>query len=92
MIVRILTEGQFELPGANVDDLNKIDNQIVNAVENANLAKFTNLLENLLDVVRENGTPVPLDEFVESDLVLPNPDITLGEASKIFTGEGLLPG
>ena len=91
MIVRILTEGQFEFPGAGVDDLNKIDNQLVEVVENEDRAEFERLLKKMLDLVRENGTPVPIDEIVESDLVLPEPDITLEEAGELFTGEGLVP-
>ena len=92
MIVRILTEGQFNLPGAFIDELNKIDNQLVEVVEKNNETTFTSLLKQMLDLVRENATTVPLDELVESDLVLPNPDISLKEAAEIFTGEGLLPG
>ena len=92
MIVRILTEGQFNLPGAHVDELNEIDNQIVEVVENEDRDGFERLLKRMLDLVREKGAPVPVDELVESDLVLPDPDITLEEAEKTFTGEGLLPG
>ena len=33
-----------------------------------------------------------MDELVESDLVLPEPDITLEEAEDLFVGEGLVPG
>ncbi len=92
MIVRILTEGQFNLPGAHVDELNEIDNRLVEVVEQQDRAKFEVLLKEMLDLVREKGTPVPLDELVESDLVLPEPDITLEEAEELFTGEGVLPG
>ena len=91
MIVRILTEGQFNLPGAYVDELNEIDNNLVEVVENDDAEQFPIVLKSMLDLVRENGTPVPLDELVESDLVLPEPDITLREAEEIFTGEGLIP-
>ena len=91
MIVRILTEGQFNLPGAYVDELNEIDNKLVEVVGNDAAEQFPKVLKSMLDLVRENGTPVPLDELVESDLVLPEPDITLREAEEIFTGEGLLP-
>ena len=31
-----------------------------------------------------------MDELVESDLVLPEPDITLKEAEELFVGEGVL--
>jgi hypothetical protein len=92
MIVRILTEGQYDLPGQYIDELNDIDNQLVEVVEQESRDDFERLLKKMLDMVRENGTPVPLDELVESDLVLPEPDITLEEAEELFTGEGLLPG
>ena len=91
MIVRILTEGQFNLPGAYVDELNEIDNRLVEVVENDDDEQFPVVLKSMLDLVRQNGAPVPVDELVESDLVLPEPDITLQEAEEIFTGEGLLP-
>ncbi len=92
MIVRILTEGQFNLPGAHVDELNEIDNRLVEVVEQDDRPRFEALLKEMLDLVREKGTPVPVDELVESDLVLPEPDITLEEAEELFTGEGMLPG
>lgn len=92
MIVRILTEGQYNLPGAYIDDLNRIDNELVEVVAAENKAEFDLVLKRMLDLVREKGSPVPLDEIVESDLVLPEPDITLTEAEEMFVGEGLLPG
>ena len=91
MIVRILTEGQYSLPGAHVDRLDELDNRLVEVVEAEDEEAFDGLLKELLDVVRENGSPVPLDEIVESDIVLPEPDITLVEAERLFTGEGIIP-
>lgn len=92
MIVRILTEGQYELSGAYLDQLNEIDNKLVEVVEQENESEFGRLLKSMLDLVRENGKEVPVDELVESDIVLPEPDITLVEAEELFTGEGLVPG
>ena len=91
MIVRILTEGQYNLPGVYIDDLNAIDNELVEVVESGDRGTFDRTLRQMLDLVRENGTPVPVDELVESDLVLPEPDITLEEAGELFVGEGLVP-
>ena len=91
MIVRILTEGQYNLPGAYIDDLNAIDNELVEVVESGDRDAFDRTLKRMLDLVRENGAPVPIDELVESDLVLPEPDITLEEAGELFVGEGLVP-
>lgn len=92
MIVRILGEGQFNLPGVVIDELNDIDNQMVVAVEAEDEANFTRLLQEMLALVREKGVPVPVDELVESDLILPESDLTLDEAEHIFIGDGLLPG
>ena len=92
MIVRILTEGQYNLPGAYIDDLNAIDNELVDVVADENEEAFAAVLKKMLDLVREKGEPVPIDELVESDLVLPEPDITLLEAEEMFVGEGLMPG
>lgn len=92
MIIRIATEGQYNLPGSFVDQLNEIDNQLVEAVEAADRSAFDSLLKQMLDLVREHGSPLPVDELVESDLILPTPDTTLEEAQILFVGEGLLPG
>ena len=92
MIVRILTEGQYNLPGAFIDDLNATDNELVEVVESGDRETFDRTLKRMLDLVRENGTPLAVDELVESDLVLPEPDITLEEAGELFVGEGLVPG
>ena len=92
MIVRISSEGQYDLPGSYVDRLNDIDNDLVEAVEADDLHQYESLLKQMLELVRDHGTPVPLDELVESDLILPEPDLTLQEAKELFVGEGLLPG
>ena len=92
MIVRILGEGQFNLPGAAIDELNDIDNRMVEAVEAEDRDALHSLLLEMESLVREKGEPLPLDELVESDLILPETDLTLEEAESIFVGEGLLPG
>ena len=55
MIVRILTEGQYDLPGEYVDALNKIDNDLVEVVEKEDENEFRKLLGNMLGLVREKG-------------------------------------
>ena len=91
MIVRILTEGQYNLPSEYLDELNTIDNQIVDLVAKNSRSEFGSMIASVLNLVREKGTPVPIDEMVESDIVLPEPDITLDEAAELFTGEGIVP-
>ena len=92
MIIRITSEGQFNLPGSFVDQLNEIDNELVEAVEAADRSSYDTLLKKMLDLVRTEGSPLPVDQIVESDLILPEPDLTLEEAQVLFVGEGLIPG
>ena len=65
MIVRISSEGQYNLPGSYIDQLNEIDNELVEAVEAENLAAYETLLKRMLDLVRDHGQPVPVDELGE---------------------------
>ncbi len=92
MIIRITSEGQFNLPGSFVDQLNEIDNELVEAVEAADRSSYDTLLKKMLDLVRTEASPLPVDQIVESDLILPESDLTLEEAQVLFVGEGLLPG
>ena len=92
MIVRILGEGQFNLPGSVIDDLNDIDNRMVEAVAGEDGAEFQSLLDEMFRLVRDRGESLPIVELVESDLILPETDLTLDEAKHIFIGDGLLPG
>jgi hypothetical protein len=91
MIVRILHEGQFELHGAEIDQLNTVDNRIVEAVSNNDEKAFQVGLKELLDFVRKNGRPLAMDDFRESDIILPASDLTLEDAGNMFSGEGLVP-
>jgi hypothetical protein len=92
MIVRILHEGQFQVKGSDLDQMNEIDNQLVNFAAEGNEEQFCARLEQLLEIVREHGQPVPLDQFVESDVILPPSGSTMEEVQHLFSGEGAIPG
>ena len=91
MIIRIRTEGQYNLSGQYLDDLNDLDNKLVDIIAQEDREGFDVALKEMLDRVRNNGEAVPIDELVESDVVLPEPDLTLEEAEELFIGEGLVP-
>jgi hypothetical protein len=92
VIIRISTEGQYDVPDADVDTLNQLDNEAVAACTEDDEQKFEDAFGRLLEFVRENGRPVS-DEVLEgSDVILPPPDTSLEEAKAEFTGEGLIPG
>ncbi len=92
MIIRIATEGQYQLPDGDLQALNKLDNEAVAACEDDDEERFHGAFTRLLEFVRTNGTPVEADHLGGSDLILPPPDVSLEEAREEFTGEGLIPG
>jgi hypothetical protein len=91
VIVRIAGEGQFTLPDGDAARLNELDNEAVAAVEAGDESRFTELWQQMIDLVQRDGSPVPDDELVESDVILPPRDISFDEAAAEFSGEGLIP-
>ena len=91
MIVRISTEGQYEVSDDVYEELNRLDNDTVAAVESGDESRFQQSYGKLLELVRAKGTPLDGDDLHESALILPPPDLSLDEAQHEFTGEGLLP-
>jgi hypothetical protein len=92
VIVRIATEGQYELTESDSEVLNQLDNQAVTACESADEEQFHDTFKRLIEFVRENGQPVPEDRLEPSDVILPPPDVSFEEAMAEFSGEGLIPG
>jgi hypothetical protein len=91
VIVRIATEGQYRLPEEGGERLNDLDNEAVAAVDAGDEDRFHEVFEQMLDLVRREGSPLGEDELEESDVILPPPDISFVEARAEFTGEGLIP-
>ncbi|HTA09026.1 MAG TPA: hypothetical protein VK836_10970 [Streptosporangiaceae bacterium] len=92
MIVRILGEGQFEVPEAAVAELNELDGVLEAAVERNDDAAFRPALDALLARLRAVGSPTEADDLRPSELIIPQPDATMAEVRKLLTDEGLIPG
>jgi hypothetical protein len=88
-------EGQYEIDKKHLDAVNKIDNNIVKIVKSKDekvvATAFKTEYKKLIDYVRKNGKKIPNEIIKPSDLIIPPADLTLEEARKIFTGEGLIP-
>ncbi len=92
MIVRIATEGQYELSDDDVAAVNELDNQAVAACNTEDEQHFRTAYARLLELIRSKGQLIGDDELLPSDLILPPPDVSLAEAKAEFSGEGLIPG
>ena len=91
MIVRVAGEGQYEVPDDLVDRLNALDNEAVAAVEAGDEAKFHELFDQMQALVKQDCSPVPDDELVVSEVIIPPADLSFAEAKAEFTGDGLIP-
>ena len=92
MIVRLMSEGQFRVEGGDLDKLNEVDNQIVEAIGDGDEVRFAALMQQMHDFIHKHGKRVPVDELIESDIILPAPDSTIDEVRELFAGEGMIPG
>ena len=94
MILRILGEGQFEVPEGALEELNRLDDEVQKAVEAGDGEAFGRALTALVTGVRTAGSELPADHLGPSDLVIPGPDSSLEEVRELLAGseEGLIPG
>ena len=94
MIVRILGEGQWEVPDSAMADLNALDDQVEQAVAQQDQASLAQALGELLSEVRTIGTAIPDDQLRDSDLILPDSDSSLSDVEALLaeSAEGLIPG
>jgi hypothetical protein len=92
VIIRILSEGQFDVPDAEVDGLNELDEKLEAAVDGGDGDAMTTALTALLERVRTVGSEVAVDSLVPSDLVLPHASASLAEVRDLLSGDGLIPG
>jgi len=91
MIVRLMGEGQYELDKKHIDEVNRIDNNIVKIVNKGDEKVFRSEFKKLSDYVRKNGKKIADEVIQPSEIIIPPSDLTLDEAKKIFAGDGVFP-
>ncbi|WP_371496668.1 hypothetical protein OG871_11815 [Kitasatospora sp. NBC_00374] len=94
MIMRVMGEGQFQVGDSHLNRLNRLDDELLTALESGDEAGFRSALARLLDAVKEFGIPVPDDSLEPSDLILPDAEATIEEVRAMLRdeGDGLIPG
>jgi hypothetical protein len=92
VIVRILSEGQYDVSDDAISALNDLDAKVESAIETGDETSFREALAALLDGVRSVGVPHDTDSLEPSDLILPMADATLAEVKDMLSGDGLIPG
>ena len=92
-IVRIMGHGQFRVNNKILKQLNEIDNSIVQLVSNdrSDDIEFRKRLTEFTAIVETNGERLDPTEIVQSDIILPSPDLSIEEAKRLFKGDGVVP-
>ena len=86
-------QGQFTVDNSTLKRLNEIDDSIVQLVskERSDDVEFKKQLMELTDIVEAKGKPLDPKEIIQSDIILPSPDLSVDEAKRLFRGEGVIP-
>lgn len=92
MIVRVLGEGQYRLDDEAFAAVHDLDDRVQAAADAGDEEAFATALTELVDAIVSRGEPLPADELVTSDAIVPGHGTTLAEARELLSSEGLIPG
>ncbi|HEY5023727.1 MAG TPA: hypothetical protein VII76_02010 [Acidimicrobiales bacterium] len=87
MIVRILGEGRFEVPDADIPAIEQLDQQLADAMERSDEVEFRSTLSDLIGQVRHTGTLVAPDDLRTSTLAVPHEGSSLAEVQSLLNEE-----
>jgi hypothetical protein len=88
VIVRILGEGQFDVPDPDEVRLGELETELNAAVDGDDETAFDSALAAVIAEVRAVGTLLAPDSFTSSDLVVPFADATLAETKSLLDEPG----
>jgi hypothetical protein len=91
VIVRLLTEGQYEVSEDIQSRLNELDDRAMEALDRDDEGDLDARLEEMWRLVRSEGEPLPDEDLRPSDVVIPPADLTLAETRVLFSEDGLIP-
>lgn len=84
-VVRILGDGLFEVPEADLPAIEQLDAVLVDAMEHGDEATFSSALADLVGEVRHSGKRLPDEDVAVSALVVPHPGSSLAEVKELLT-------
>jgi PspA-Associated protein len=91
VIVRLLTEGQYEVSDELRERLNELDDSAIEALDRDDEAELDARLDQMWKLVQAEGQRLADEDLRPSDVVIPPADLTLDETRQLFSGDGLIP-
>ena len=90
MIVRVMSEGQYEVGDEILGRLNELDRQAMEALDREDEAELDEYLREMGEIIRLEGRKLADDDLRPSDIIVPSADFTLEETRKLVTEEGFI--
>jgi hypothetical protein len=87
-------QGQFKINEDIVKRINEIDDTIVQILQNESKSDDQNYrtkITEIVETITSKGRKLEDKELVESDIIVPDTDISIDEAKKVFQGQGVIP-
>ena len=87
-------QGQFKINEDIVKRINEIDDTIVQILQNESKSddqKYRAKITEIVETITSEGQKLEDKELVESDIIVPDTDISIDEAKKVFQGQGVIP-
>ena len=91
MIVRLMGEGQYRIEDDAYGRLNELDDRAQEALDRGDESELDRYLDEMASLVRRSGDKLPPDDLSTSDALVPPSDMSLEEARKLFSAQGLIP-
>ena len=99
-IVRVLGHGQFKVNKETITKIDNIDDAIVKIIETLDTNVDSNVdtkqnelkekITEIINIIVSEGSELDDKEIVQSHIMIPNSDISIDDAKKIFKGEGII--
>jgi hypothetical protein len=84
VIVRIMGEGRYDVPDADMPAVEQADGALVDALDRGDTDAFATALADLISVVRHTGKLLPADDVGPSEQAVPHEGSTLAEVQALL--------
>jgi hypothetical protein len=87
VIVRVLDEGQYDVPESDAKALEALDVELEAAIDAGDEPRYHEVLAKVLAEVRAKGVAIDEHRITASDLALPNETMDLNDVHKLLASE-----
>lgn len=92
LVVRVQGSGQYRLAQPEIDDLQRLDQQLTEAVHAHDEQRVHALLGQMIALVQTRGSSVGSEEVMPSETVLPPDTLSVEEVQALMHDDGLVEG